>query len=102
MWQDIILNVFCGICGLTAVGVAAWAVISGQISYQGIDGLFLLLVCLLIGLAFSVIPLQAVRKSLLKRMISQRASRSASAQEQQATTTQQATTAQPGKSQEAR
>ena len=52
MWQEIILNVFCAICGLAALGVAAAAVISGQIAAEGIDGLFLVMVCLLIALLF--------------------------------------------------
>lgn len=94
MWQDIILNAFCAVCGLAAIGIAAWAVVSGQIADQGIDGLFLLVVCLLIAFAFSVIPLQAVRKGLLKQMLSRRAPKPAGAEEPQ-------TTVAAGKSQEA-
>jgi hypothetical protein len=67
MWQEILLSAFCGLCVLVALGVAGWAIVSGQIAEQGLDGIFLLLVCLLIGLAFSAIPLQTVRKRLRER-----------------------------------
>ncbi len=87
MWHDILLAAFCAVCGLTAFGIAAWAVISGQIADQGVDGLFLLLVCLLIACTFSIIPLQAVRKGLLQRIVGRKVQRPAASQDPQASVT---------------
>ena len=86
MRETIILNVFCAICGLAALGMAAAAVISGQIGAEGLDGLFLVLVCLLIASAFFVIPLQAVRKGLLRELLSRRAPKPADTKEPKAAT----------------
>ena len=61
MWHDLLLNGFCAVCALAAFAIAVWSLASGAISDEGIDGIFLLLVCLLVGVTFSWIPLQAVR-----------------------------------------
>jgi hypothetical protein len=84
MWQEILINAFCALCGLIALGVAAWALISGKIAEQGLDGLFLVLICLLIAFAFSIIPLHAVRKELLKRRASGKEPKAAKPDQQEA------------------
>ncbi len=52
----------CLVLGLGALGVAAWAVISGRMGELGVDGLFLLVVALLFAAAFLWGPLEAARK----------------------------------------
>jgi glucan phosphoethanolaminetransferase (alkaline phosphatase superfamily) len=47
---------------LAAIAAAAWTAITGQIVRQGIDALFLILVCLLVAAAFAPIALQALRE----------------------------------------
>jgi hypothetical protein len=61
MWEDLLLHAFCAACALVAFVVAVWAVVSGAIADDGIDGIFLLLVCLLVAVTFAMIPAQAVR-----------------------------------------
>jgi hypothetical protein len=71
MSGQILVNVLCILIAAGALATAAWALISGQLGEQGIDGLFLVAVCLVIALIFSMIPLEAVRRggwrNLLKR-----------------------------------
>lgn len=65
----------CGACALLALvclAVAGWTLITGQVGGQGVDGLFLLLVALLLAAAFSIIPLQAVREGMLRELIRSR------------------------------
>jgi hypothetical protein len=69
MRQEIIVNSFCLLIALGCVGAAVWALVTGQIGEQGIDGLFLLIVCLTIALIFSFIPLQAARQGLLRDLL---------------------------------
>ena len=69
MWQQVILTALCWVMLLGAAGVAAWALASGQVWEQGIDGLFLVIVCLLIALVFAPIPLEAVRRSSLRSLL---------------------------------
>ena len=69
MWHDLLLNAFCAVCALVAFVIAVWSVASGAIADDGIDGIFLLLVCLLVAVTFSVIPMQAVRKGQWKQWI---------------------------------
>lgn len=61
-----ILFAFCGLIALCAVVVAGWAVFSGQIQEQGLDALFLILVCLLVAAVFALVPFLAYRKGLLR------------------------------------
>lgn len=66
MWEIVILNAVCLVLALVALGIALWAVLSGQLFETGVDGLFLVLVCLLIAVVFSVPPLVAIRRHLQK------------------------------------
>jgi hypothetical protein len=72
MKEIIMLNIVCLVLALGALGVAVWAVLSGQLFETGVDGLFLVLVCLLLAVIFSIIPLQAIRKGLLRELLRQR------------------------------
>lgn len=67
MRQELVINGLCLLFGLGGLGVAVWAVVSGQVAEQGIDGLFLLVVCLLFAVAFLASPLAALRKALRQR-----------------------------------
>jgi len=68
MRQDHMINGLCLLLGVGAVGVAGWAVLSGQVARLGIDGLFLLVVCLLFAFSFLWSPLGAMRAALRQRM----------------------------------
>ncbi len=69
IWQRIALNALCLLLAFGALIGAAWALLTGQAGEQGIDGLFLVLVCLFMALLFSIIPLQAIRQGLLKDLL---------------------------------
>ncbi len=76
MRQQLILTVLCGVMALGAAGVAVWALASGQVWEQGIDGPFLVIVCLLTALVFAPIPFQAVRRTPLRSLLKGRRARS--------------------------
>ena len=79
MWQQLIQTLLCGVIALGAAGVAVWALASGQVWEQGIDGLFLVIVCLLTALVFAPIPLEAARRSPLRSLLNRRKARTAEA-----------------------
>ena len=58
----------CLLISAAALGVAGTVVITGQIARQGIDALFLLVVCLLFAFAFSMPPLQLWRSGQLQQL----------------------------------
>ena len=58
----------CLLISVAALGVAGWAVITRQTARQGIDALFLILVCLLFAFAFSLPPLQFWRSGQLQQL----------------------------------
>ena len=60
-----------GVCLLisaAALGVAGMVVITGQIARQGVDALFLIVVCLLFAFVFSIPPLQVWRSGQLRQL----------------------------------
>jgi hypothetical protein len=71
-WEIIVIHIVCLVLALGCLGVAGWAVVTGQLFKTGVDGLFLMLVCLLLALIFSIGPLQAIRQGLLKELLAQR------------------------------
>ena len=77
MRNQIIFNGLCLAITVGALGIAAWALFTGIIAQQGVDGLFLILVCLLIAFTFSLSPVQAIRQGLLKEIMKQYRSRAA-------------------------
>ena len=57
--------VFSGVClliSLIGFGIAAWAIVSGQIWVQGVDGLFLIIIGLLVALTFAINPLKEFKR----------------------------------------
>jgi hypothetical protein len=77
MRNKIIFNGLCLAITVGALGVAAWALFTGMIAQQGVDGLFLILVCLLIAFTFSLAPVQAIRQGLLGEVLASYRSRAA-------------------------
>lgn len=69
MWQEILANVVCVLVALGAVAAAAWSLISGRAAEQGIDGLFLIIVCLVFAALFSILPVQSLRSGALMRIV---------------------------------
>jgi hypothetical protein len=57
---------FCLVVALAALAIAGWTVVTGQIRQQGLDALFLILVCLLLAAAFVIVPFLAYRKRAAK------------------------------------
>lgn len=84
MWQIVVINSLCLLIALAALGVAVWTVVAGQIQEQGIDALFLVLVCLVIAFAFSLTPARAIREGLLKELVSRYKARAIARTEPQA------------------
>ncbi len=70
MWQIVLINALCLLIALGALVVALWTLATGQIQRQGIDALFLILVCLVFAVAFSLAPVRAIREGLLAEIIS--------------------------------
>lgn len=68
--QRLIANVISLLIALAALGIAVWVLVSGQIGRQGIDALFLILVCLIMAFAFSLMPLQAWRAGEFREFLS--------------------------------
>ena len=64
--EQLIIYATCVLISLVSLGVAAWVVISGQIQKQGLDSLFLVIVCLLAVVIFLPTPVEAVRKGRLR------------------------------------
>ena len=71
--ERIIINALCALIAVVALVVAAWVLISGQIQRQGLDSLFLVLVCLLAVAIFLPTPVEAIRKGLLADLRKQKA-----------------------------
>lgn len=69
MREQLLVSVFCLVIALGGVILAAWLLIGGAVATQGIDPLFLALVCLLVALIFSVVPLQAYRQGLFRGLL---------------------------------
>jgi hypothetical protein len=72
MRELLVINGLCLLIAVGALGVVAWALITGQLETQGIDGLFLILMCLLIAFAFAVPPMKELRKGALGELLKQR------------------------------
>lgn len=66
MREDVMVSVFCLLVVIGALAAAGWALFTGQVFEQGIDGLFLLVVCLGIAAAFCA-PLAGPAKKLMQR-----------------------------------
>ncbi len=72
MKEQLIESAASALLALVALGVAAWALLSGQVRAQGVDGLFLIVICLLLAAAFSFVPFLAIREGLLRNILAVR------------------------------
>jgi len=79
--ENLILNAISLVLSIGSLAVAVWVVATGRMLETGIDGLFLVLVCLLLCLVFAINPLLAIRSGLLKQLLSRKAK--VTAQEEQ-------------------
>lgn len=81
--EPMLTSGFCALVALAALAVAVRTVAAGQIGEQGLDALFVILVSLLVAAAFSVPPVVAWRKGLLRRSSPQPAATQSQAASQQ-------------------
>jgi len=58
------------ICALAALGSLAWALYVLIAGDMGLDGLFLLIVCITFAAAFGLVTAQTLRKGQLKELLS--------------------------------
>jgi hypothetical protein len=65
--SQILGTVFSLLIALLALAAAVWVVATGQA--HDLDALFLILVCLLFALLFSIPPLQAIRSGALRQVM---------------------------------
>jgi uncharacterized membrane protein YfcA len=77
MREQIAVAALCLIIGVGALGAAAWALITGQIGRQGLDALFLILVCLLIAVMFLPFPVQLLRQGKWRELLKREKSKAA-------------------------
>jgi hypothetical protein len=68
--SQILGTVFSLLIALAALATAVWVVATGQA--QDLDALFLILVCLLFALLFSIPPVQVIRSGVLRQLITRR------------------------------
>jgi hypothetical protein len=69
MWQEIIVDAASLLIALVALAAAAWDIGTGQIGEQGIDGLFLLVVCFVFIVMFGGMGLHSLRHGPLGQML---------------------------------
>ncbi len=69
MWLEIASIALCLILVLGSLGAAAWALLTGKAMEQGVDGLFLVIICLLFAALFAIIPLQSIRSGALQHLL---------------------------------
>ena len=86
MRQQLIVGALCVFFAIGALAIAVRTLVTGELERQGIDALFLILVCLLVTVVFALIPVQAVRQGLLRDLLSRRRGKAGSEDEQQAST----------------
>ena len=81
MWQEIFANAVCLLVALGSVAAAAYYLVSGQAAEQGLDGLFLIIVCLVFALLFSILPIQSLRSGALMHLMKKNKSAPAAKEE---------------------
>ncbi|HSB18337.1 MAG TPA: hypothetical protein VLE22_28050 [Bryobacteraceae bacterium] len=72
MWQQAIIYLLCLIVAVGSIGTALWALLTGQVGTEGMDGLFLIAVSLLFAFTFSLTPIQALRRGFLRDLLASR------------------------------
>jgi hypothetical protein len=55
MREALMMKILCLVMVVGSLAVAAWALITGQVGEQGIDGLFLIFICLIVAGAFGAV-----------------------------------------------
>lgn len=68
MNQQWMISGICILVVLCSLGVAASTLVTGQIARQGLDALFLVCVCLLLAVAFSIYPLMNMPSGVVPAM----------------------------------
>ena len=68
MWLALVLQTICGLIAVGSMATIVWILFTGQIGKQGLDALFLLLVCLLFIAMFIPIPLRALPAQTRKKL----------------------------------
>lgn len=66
MWEQLITSVLCLMLVVGGVAAMVWALVTGQVGEQGIDGLFLILIALIVAGAFGSVLLGSVRRRALR------------------------------------
>jgi len=61
MSEQLVLYVLCLVIAAGSLAVAVWTLVTGQIGNQGLDAVFLIVVCLVFAAFFGFIPLKAFR-----------------------------------------
>jgi hypothetical protein len=69
MREQLILNVVSLAIIAVSLGIAVWAVISGQAMSEGLDGLFLVLFCLMCAAVFAIVPLKTIRQGSIRALL---------------------------------
>lgn len=69
------------VIALGALALAAWSIISGRAMEQGMDGLFLIIICLLTAVVFGLIPSKAIRQGAFKDSFQSRSKNSGQPEE---------------------
>ena len=69
MWQEIFADVLCLLVVLGSVAAAGYSLVSGRAAEQGIDGLFLIIICLTFAALFSIIPAMSLRSGALAQLL---------------------------------
>ncbi len=72
MMERILIWVFSGSLALGALAVIAWILVTGQLVRQGLDALFLVVVCMLYAVSFGLRLLRSFRRGDFKELLKQR------------------------------
>jgi hypothetical protein len=73
--EPLALTVVCALAGVASIAVALYLLIGGDIAEQGLDAIFLLIVCVTFAASFGLIMAKSLRKEQLKEMLSPRQSK---------------------------
>jgi hypothetical protein len=70
--ENVLLTATCIVIAAGSAAGALIALIRGEVGVDGLDGIFLVLVCLLFAAAFGMLVAQAVRQGTLKELLKAR------------------------------
>ncbi len=69
MWLEYTSHAQCFLLEPGSLGAAGQALLTGKAMEQGVDGLFLVIICLLFAALFAIIPLQSIRSGALQHLL---------------------------------